>query len=155
MFLKSGRRKKGRRSTQPAGPARPVSKPARLISLHQTGRFANRPVQFYYCARPGPAARPDKTGLASLGSSQAGFIILFQLIGFKLILDLFWRGKLGNCGMDLFITGIRSPPLYIWEDHGQLRNPTSNWVFTSITPFYPTFPISCYLLCLPWDPMVL
>ena len=57
-------------------------------------------------------------------------------------MDLFSCRKHEDYDLDLFPTGIRPTPLYISEDHGRLKDLTSNHLFTSITPFYPTSPIS-------------
>jgi len=96
-----------------------------LCPVCQTGQAG-----FLWCGsarEPGPM----KTG-------QAGFAGYSKS---NLFSNRFWihfrHEKLRDWLLNMFPTGIRPPPLYKWEDHSRLRNPTSNCQKTHLLPFCP------------------
>ena len=61
-------------------------------------------------------------------------------ITFEIGFYLFLCKKRGEYILELFSVGIR-PPLYISDDHGQLKVPTFNRLFYIYYPSFALFPI--------------
>jgi hypothetical protein len=99
------------------------AKPTRLVSL--------------WCgsAREPSPMKTDQAGFA--GYSMSDFFSNWFWVYFRC-------GKLRDCMLDMFSTGTTPSLIYKREDHGWLRNPTSNLQKAHLLLFCPS---SFYLCC--------
>jgi hypothetical protein len=56
---------------------------------------------------------------------------------------MFSHRKLGDHDLEMFLIGIRPPPLYIQEDHGRLKDPTLSHQKIHLLPSFTLLQPSC------------
>lgn len=112
----------------------------------------NQPGRFH-CPQTGQAGFADWPGSALMLSpeetGQAGLetVVVSEPIWFSNWFWIYFRcGNLKNVFWTCLLLGHDHPPLYKWEDHSRLRNPTSNRQKHKHTLFCPTFSLVSTLL---------
>ena len=108
-------------ASSPGSPAWPIGQLARLVCLCATAQ----PAWLVWDPAKPVCLLPSNFDPTEARRNRPSRFSLTQTL-FDRDLDEIFNKKLGDYDLELFSIGIRSPPLYIREDHGRLKDLTLN-----------------------------